>query len=550
MIRRLRFPKVPAIRLMRLPAASRWNSSLNTSPNSKNNHNSPQKFKIPESPTFPEKSSKTEYEFPQNPKYNIPLHVQKKSNDNFFIRHRRYIPIIVAVVVGGWGLYTVYFFTNPDAGKSLEQQKLLSPDYFTEFIITNKKQINKDHFLVELTPKHKDDLRHKYFSKKGFWDGSRLWSVEVKQPEIMVVRRYTPLPLVLENVPASSSNNNLTGDNGSTNTVLRIPGEESDTAKFCLYLKKYDHGEVARWISKKPIGAVLELRGPFTEFEFPAQPIDGCNKAYQRPKMANIASKVAADPFAVGADGKPQLPPSIAAPDNLAFYAAGTGIAPALQLLLSENPFKGHMWLHYSYRHKEEVPEEFSKFFYFLEKMDRLTLKTYEDSQSQWITVNDVPTPGVPNEAAIAKDESIEKLIKRQKLIDEKLKQLKEGKTEESNDASLKDSSADAALAAKSFEESSQDKTIIKKNLEPTTSSVKKVTSSITDDGPLVYTNALHQAYKLKDQPKSNPTRSIVCGPDGYVAYVAGAKPTEITQGPVAGLLGSKGWDNSNVYKM
>ena len=51
--------------------------------------------------------------------------------------------------------------------------------------------------------------------------------------------------------------------------------------------------------------------------------------------------------------------------DNLVFYAAGTGIAPILQLLLSRNPYLGHVDIHYSARSKGELGEGLQRFLFF-----------------------------------------------------------------------------------------------------------------------------------------------------------------------------------------
>ncbi|GMM37336.1 oxidoreductase [Saccharomycopsis crataegensis] len=460
-----------------------------------------------------EKLRTTQYEYPKNPQFNIPPHVKEKSNDNWLVRYGKYIPIAIALGVGAWSFYSVYYFTNPDAGKS--GQEILSPDHFTEFMITKKKEIDDDHFIIELAPRVKSDFLSKFVNSKGYWDGSKLWSVEVKQPEIMVVRKYTPLPVILAKA----------GEEGQL--AMRLISEEGDVGKFCLYIKKYQSGEVARWISKRPVGSILEIRGPYTEYQFKPQPIDRYSE-FERPKMQNLPSKVPSDPYTASF-----LPQGVPLPDNLVFYGAGTGIAPVLQLLLSKNPFKGHVWINYSFKKQAEVPEEFLRLFYFLEKMGRITLQTFDESKNQYLT--NVMTPSTPNIQEIETDPEIELEVIKQRIVAEKMKQLKQN-GEATNDDTLGE-------LEKLFKETEAKITVGKpkeSNPPPTTK-----TSELTS-----YNNALHQGYIERDQPKKDPSLAIICGPEGYIGYVAGRKPTELQQGKVAGLLGNQGWDEANVFKM
>ena len=65
------------------------------------------------------------------------------------------------------------------------------------------------------------------------------------------------------------------------------------------------------------------------------------------------------------------------------------------------------------------------------------------------------------------------------------------------------------------------------------------------------YKNAIEQAIVTSKELKKPSSLSLVCGPDGYIDYVAGNKHAEVNeQGPIKGLLGEKDWDNSNTYKL
>ena len=73
------------------------------------------------------------------------------------------------------------------------------------------------------------------------------------------------------------------------------------------------------------------------------------------------------------------------------------------------------------------------------------------------------------------------------------------------------------------------------------------------DDGTDIirYENAIEQARATKKMKKEGPALALVCGPEGYIGYVAGPKDLEARkQGPVDGLLGKRGWSSVNVYKL
>lgn len=110
---------------------------------------------------------------------------------------------------------------------------------------------------------------------------------------------------------------------------------------MCLYVKRYKQGEVSRYITDRKIGDELELRGPTIEYKFPYHPL---KKIHQRPIFKDLASKVEPDNLIESIKRDLNLPDV----DNLDFYAAGTGIAPILQVLFSKNPYMGYVNIHYS----------------------------------------------------------------------------------------------------------------------------------------------------------------------------------------------------------
>lgn len=399
-----------------------------------------------------------------------------KGSNTSQLKMKKYLPYMFGIFGGAWALYTAYYFTKEDKPKDF-----LNPDEFIPFFISNKVDIDEDHYLIELTPKYTEWMKDQ---KKvdNIWNGSRMWSVEIKQPQIMVVRSYTPLPLSI-------------ADQGpGKEPLINIQSDAAEIGKLVFYIKKYDQGEVARWIYRKPLGFELELRGPFIDYEFEKTP----NLGFERPQMANLPSTVKVD------ETYPIKP------DNLAFFAAGTGIAPILQVLLSKNPYKGFVEIFYSRRTESEIP--IPRFLYFLEKLDRIKVHHLVNEKGDNLSLKHVPSP--------IKSHYKELLENQKKEKEARLKAVK---------ASLDES---PVAGMKNEINYSSD--------EPNGKEVLKQPK---------YKTAVEKAYAERNIKKENPALALVCGPDGYVNHVAGPKPIE-GQGPAGGLLKEKGWDETNIFKL
>lgn len=244
--------------------------------------------------------------------------------------------------VFGGSIISIYAFIQL---KDKTPKDYLNPDEFIPFIITNKADIDDDHYFIELTPKY-----NIWKSKDvEIWNGLKLWSVEVKQPQIMVVRRYTPLPLKFENAEIKIQDENDYKD-----------------GKLMFYIKKYNQGEVARWIYKKSIGSELELRGPYVEFEFPAE------NSIERSMINDDLAKIKPDKFIHS---------------NIIFFAGGTGIAPILQSTLSKNPFKGFVEIFYSTKTQSEIP--LKNYLNLLTQLDRVKVHYLNNK----LNLKDIPSP-------------------------------------------------------------------------------------------------------------------------------------------------------------
>ncbi|KAH7580569.1 hypothetical protein J7296_03935 [Nakaseomyces glabratus] len=196
--------------------------------------------------------------------------------------------------------------------ETFTKTKELSPNDFTEYKITRRHDIDNCHYLIELTPLKRQNV--------NLWkelERNILWSIEVKQPEIMVVRNYTPLPLQLK------SNGNI---------VPLDLNDPVESKKLLFYIKSYNNGEVARWIKSLPVGSTLELRGPFIDYKFR-------NNLSKHHRDANGSTLI----------NKTQL-------SNVPFFAGGTGIVTALQPILNPyGQFNYNMTLFHSCKSIQEL---------------------------------------------------------------------------------------------------------------------------------------------------------------------------------------------------
>lgn len=437
------------------------------------------------------------YEYPGLPNEDsFSKHSNASREKKTITRWTRYIPKIITVVVVAWGAYVVkvWYYDDDEVAKSND---LLDANEFHPFKITHKEQIDEDHYLIEIKPVH-SHWQYSYYTNydsKSIWNGDKIWSVEVKQPQIMVVRAYTPLPLYFMQSEYTYS--------GEKKPLLRVINNDLDDydkgGTMCFYIKKYNDGEVSRFIANKNVGDELEIRGPHVEFKFPYHPL---KPLHQRPIFRDLPSKIESEHLIDNIKKANNIPDY----DNLDFYAAGTGIAPILQVLLSRNPYRGFVNIHYSAQKPEEL-KPLERFLFFLEKIDRVNLIPHYDSQKAWLKKSDIKKPEKSN------------YLSPQRL-EEKTHEL-------SPEEALK-----LRMQILSGESDGAEET--KELLRPPR-----------------FANAIEQALETSKQKKKDASLALVCGPDGYVEYVAGKKLLNTNeQGAVGGLLGEKGWDNTNVHKL
>jgi cytochrome-b5 reductase len=132
-----------------------------------------------------------------------------------------------SLLIGGASVAVAAYFLLPDIsrGAPTSDTKPLSPSHFTPAeVVSSTYASNGTKILtvaipLELIPKGKDLF-------------APIWSVFIKDDDIQVERPYTPLDGV----------------------------DEDGNMKF--WIKRYNHGEVSRWLHSKKVGETIEIRGP------------------------------------------------------------------------------------------------------------------------------------------------------------------------------------------------------------------------------------------------------------------------------------------------
>ena len=132
----------------------------------------------------------------------------------------------------GYISYRLYNWqTNPG------RTSILNPRFFYPFIIESREPVSSSSAVISSQnyPLGQDGRMIAAAWKTG------VWSVQVMQPDLQIVRSYTPLP----------------------------PTPDMPPELIRLFVREEPKGEVSRMLHRNPIGSFIHLRGPYPEFEVP-----------------------------------------------------------------------------------------------------------------------------------------------------------------------------------------------------------------------------------------------------------------------------------------
>jgi NAD(P)H-flavin reductase len=118
---------------------------------------------------------------------------------------------------------------------------------FTPFVIISKDEVSPTSFILTIRPKrfteHTSSTQSDPYAKQ--WQKGT-WSVEFKQPQLQIARSYTPLP----------------------------PRQNDKPGDLRFLIREETNGEMSQYLAGLAAGDKIELRGPHTELELPAQVTD------------------------------------------------------------------------------------------------------------------------------------------------------------------------------------------------------------------------------------------------------------------------------------
>jgi cytochrome-b5 reductase len=147
------------------------------------------------------------------------------------------------LALSGVSAVVATYFLWPDESRHAPTQASapLSPSHFTPAVLVESINTSADTKLLtlsvppDLLPRDNPDAL------------TPIWSVFVKDDDIQVERPYTPLEGV----------------------------DENGHMKF--WIKRYDNGEVGRWLHSKRVGDSIEIRGPIKTWSRSSQ-LDDCDE--------------------------------------------------------------------------------------------------------------------------------------------------------------------------------------------------------------------------------------------------------------------------------
>ncbi|EJT74047.1 hypothetical protein GGTG_07896 [Gaeumannomyces tritici R3-111a-1] len=228
---------------------------------------------------------------------------------------------LIAAAVGGtlWGFYAWGQSRSGDLplAQYLLTGRELNDTTFVPFTIVSREPVTADTSVLTLRPRHRtlgarSSAASRFHARRLDWlsdwspwiwlTGARehsneavyarawahgLWAVEVKQPQLQIVREYTPLP-----PPPPVEGGEEEEDPWE---VSRRSGD------LRILVRAVDGGEVSSYLARLRLGAVVELRGPHLGLDVKRRL--GSGGGTEREKERRVV-----------------------------FLAGGTGISPALQV--------------------------------------------------------------------------------------------------------------------------------------------------------------------------------------------------------------------------
>jgi ferredoxin-NADP reductase len=141
-------------------------------------------------------------------------------------RPKRWLPFGLGILLGvaGYQVYQVFSKQSRDA--------------FIPYKLVKKDPVSSTASIFVLQPQ--EDPRDLDSYEEAWQKG--IWNVHFKQPQLQIIRPYTPLP-------------------------SQDAGSEEDAGRLRFLIRNDMYGEVSSYLHRLPIGSQIELRGPNLEYE-------------------------------------------------------------------------------------------------------------------------------------------------------------------------------------------------------------------------------------------------------------------------------------------
>lgn len=262
---------------------------------------------------------------------------------------RLYLKVPLLTTATGLAAISLYsWYHIQDEPQFKERSTSLNPYYFSKYRITNRLECSNSHFLLELTP-----LNPQYTRLWSSETLNNIWSIEIKQPLLMVSRNYTPLPIKLiedDQLEVISLTDNY---DSKSKSRMSIPVDE-DQSRLTLFIKRYEDGEISRWLQSLALNEIIEVRGPFIDYT------------------------ISSDKNAIN------------------FFCAGTGIVTALQTLLLNTIIRSKISKNWNIFYSCNTVSDLGSLKQLLLNLptslckngDNMNLKIFEDVKTQNISEN------------------------------------------------------------------------------------------------------------------------------------------------------------------
>jgi len=130
---------------------------------------------------------------------------------------------------------TVYFYYPASSQKPVP----LSSAHFTPLILKAKEKVNATSTIFTFAVPSNQRPNEVSDSMKG-----PIWSLYVRQPEIQIQRPYTPLD------------------------VAPLFASDSQEGELKFLVKRYDDGEVSKWLHRRKEGEEVDFRGPVSTWSY------------------------------------------------------------------------------------------------------------------------------------------------------------------------------------------------------------------------------------------------------------------------------------------